>query len=170
MAEEKIAVGKKVVIEMLDDAPLRGKIEVNQDIAAEDDVHAFHESHGRILGQVQAAEFDVLANLGLDLHTFPGGREIFLAIVSRQIASAVAAIDGSVGVSQGALVNVGGEDFKGPAFEAALHLLEQQHAEGVRFFAGGASRAPDAHAMNRKFCLGLNNLGDNDISQGVQLR
>ena len=52
---------------MLNNPPLRGQIEVDQYIAAEDGVHTFHQLHTRIVRQVEPAEADVGTGRGMDL-------------------------------------------------------------------------------------------------------
>ena len=150
VAQEQISVGQKIVVEVLDHAPLGGQVEIDQNVAAEDNVETLHEGHAGVVGEIQAAEGDVRADRGLDLELFSGGSEIFLAVKRSQMASAVAAIDRVLGMSQRMLIEVGSEDLDGPVLEAALRFFQQQHAEGVGFFSGGTAGAPDAQAAERK--------------------
>ncbi len=52
MSQEEIASGKQVGIKMLDDAPLRGQIEVDQNIATKDDIDPFQENHLAVITEV----------------------------------------------------------------------------------------------------------------------
>ena len=52
MAQKKISVRQKIIVEVLNDAPLGGQIKVNEHIAAEDDVDTLHESHARVVGKI----------------------------------------------------------------------------------------------------------------------
>jgi hypothetical protein len=74
---------KKVVIEVLYDAPLRGKIKVDQHVATEDDVKAFHECHTSVVRQIETTEGDAIEHLRLDMELLAGGDEILLAVVGR---------------------------------------------------------------------------------------
>src|ERR1700733_1825246 len=66
MAEEEIAgrleAGKKV----LNDATLGGDVEIDQDVAAEDEVHAFHEEHFAVVVEIETGEGDAAANFVVD--------------------------------------------------------------------------------------------------------
>src|SRR5207302_6029799 len=119
-SQEQIAVRKKVVVEVLNDSPLRGQIKIDEHIAAEDDVHALHERHPRIVGQVQAAEAHVPLHHRLHSQLLALGREIFLPVIGAQIAGAVAPVQTVLGVRQGALVQVGSQNLKCPISQAAL--------------------------------------------------
>ena len=115
------------------------------------------------------AEGDAVADHGLHLQLFAGRDEIFLTVERSQIARAVGAVDRILGVRQGALVEVGGEDFDGPILETALGFFEQQHAERVRLLARGTTRTPDAQPAQGEFGFSLQNFGNNDLAQGIQL-
>ena len=52
VSQEKIAPGQQVGIEMLNDPAFGGQIEIDQDIAAEDDVNALLEHHLAVIAQV----------------------------------------------------------------------------------------------------------------------
>jgi hypothetical protein len=43
-------MGKKIVIEVLNDAPLGSQVEIDQHVAAEDDIDTLHEEHAGIIG------------------------------------------------------------------------------------------------------------------------
>ena len=72
---------QKIVVEMLNHAPFRCQIEIDEHVAAKDDVQALHENHARVVRQVQAAEGNAIAHDLLDLQLFSTRAEIFLAIV-----------------------------------------------------------------------------------------
>ena len=48
-------MGEKIVIEVLNHAPLGHEIEINEDVAAEDHVEALHEGHASVVGEIQAS-------------------------------------------------------------------------------------------------------------------
>src|SRR5579871_5376762 len=128
MTQEQITVRQKIVIEMLDDAALGGEIEINEDVAAEDDVDVFHEDHAGIVGKVEAAEGNQTANRGQHLQLVFTGLKIFFAKVRIKVTSAVTAVNALLGMGQGTFVEVGGQDFQDPAFQMMLNFFLQQHA------------------------------------------
>ena len=123
MSQEQISVGQKIVVEVLNHPPFGNQIEINEHVAAENDVEALHESHASVVGKIQTAEGDAAANRRLNLQLFCGRGEIFLAVIRSQIASAVGAVNRVLGVRQGAFVEIGGEDLDGPILETAVELL-----------------------------------------------
>jgi hypothetical protein len=80
-AQKEIPVGKKVVVKVLNHFSLGHQVKVDQHIAAEDNVEAFHKVHASVVRQIQAAERDTLADARLELALLPGWHEVFLAIV-----------------------------------------------------------------------------------------
>ena len=71
---------------------------------------------------------------------------------------------------QRALVQVSGENFNHPAFEQAVRLVQQRHAQGVRFFSGRAARAPDTEAALQAVRLSRKNIWNHDAAQSIELR
>src|SRR6266571_543946 len=98
MTEEEISVREKIVVEVLNDAAFGNRIEVDQHVATEDDVKALHEGHAAIVGKIEATERDAVANRRLNLQLFPRRGEVLLAVIRRQIARAVRAIDRILGM------------------------------------------------------------------------
>src|SRR5262252_1152303 len=94
VAEKEISVRKKVVVEVLDDAPLRGKIEIDQDVAAENHVEALHESHPRIIREIQAVESHGSARRGLHLKLIANRDKVFLPVKGVEVPGAVCAVQG----------------------------------------------------------------------------
>jgi hypothetical protein len=45
LPEKQVSMGEKVLVEVFNHAPFRGEVEVNENIAAEDHIHAPHECH-----------------------------------------------------------------------------------------------------------------------------
>src|SRR5579863_835200 len=107
-----VEVGKKVV----DYFRLRDTVEIDQNIAAENQVHALHEKHFGILLQVQAAERNQLFYLRENLQfSLVDDREIFPFVVVRGIAQGVVAINARLGGFDGTVVQVGRQNFYCPA-------------------------------------------------------
>src|SRR5580692_3837820 len=115
-AEKEIAaiveVGKKVV----DHFRLRDAVEIDQNVAAQNQVHALHEKHFRIVLQVQAAERDQLFYLRENLQFFlVDDREIFPFVVVGGISERVVAINARLSGFDGMVVQVGRQNFHRPA-------------------------------------------------------
>ena len=58
MAQEQISVRLEVGVEVLDDTALGIQIEIDQDVGAKDQVHAFQEQQARVVEQIQTREAD----------------------------------------------------------------------------------------------------------------
>src|SRR5262249_15621058 len=114
MPKEEISMRQKIVVEVLDHLFLGGQIEIDQDIAAEDDVHSLHESHAGIVRQIQPAETNAGANGLLNLQLISGCGKVLLTKMHWQIPRAVVAVDGVFGVCERALVQIGGKYFDRP--------------------------------------------------------
>src|SRR6185369_6099903 len=67
MPEEEIAAVDEAVVEVRDDDALRRVIEIDDDVAAEDDVEVAEERDARLVVEIEAAEGDAVAHLVLDL-------------------------------------------------------------------------------------------------------
>jgi hypothetical protein len=63
---------------VLDHTPLRCHVEIDENVAAEDYVHAFHEQHASVVLQIKAREIDQGLERRIDLKPFILRREIFL--------------------------------------------------------------------------------------------
>src|SRR5579863_3827815 len=105
----------ETVVEVLDGASFRGSVEVDQDVAAEDEVKAFHEEHLRLVLKVEAVEFDVGARLRFDAIERAFVREILGTHVSVEIANSVFGVKTFLTFGNGILVEVGSGDFQLPA-------------------------------------------------------
>src|SRR5579863_8414293 len=67
MSKEKVSMRQKVVVEVLNDALLGRDVEIDQDIAAKNNVDALHESHARVVQQVDAREVHLRFHFGIDV-------------------------------------------------------------------------------------------------------
>ncbi len=77
MAQEEVAGGLETGEEMLDDLALGGEVEIDEHVAAEDEVHALHEDHLGVVAEIEAGEGDEGADFVLDLQRVAGsGREV----------------------------------------------------------------------------------------------
>lgn len=58
MPEKEVSVRQQVVIEVPNDVAFRQNVEVDQNVAAENYIHALHERHARVIEEVEASECD----------------------------------------------------------------------------------------------------------------
>src|SRR5439155_4274892 len=93
--QKQISMRQQVVIKMLDYAHT---IEINQHVAAHDQIDALHERHAGIVEQVQSLETDARLHFRIDLQQLTAGREIFLPEILREISSAVVSVYPLLGV------------------------------------------------------------------------
>src|SRR3981081_324859 len=90
----KIKIGEKLV----DHLRFRDGIEINQHIAAENQIHALHEKHFGIVLQVQTAERDQLFHLGAHLQfLLIDSRKVFSPVELAGVAQRVIAVDAGLG-------------------------------------------------------------------------
>src|ERR1700693_1309124 len=89
MSQKQIPMRQKIVEEVLNNAPLGNKIEVDQHVAAEDDVDIVHQGHAGIVGQIEPAEGHVGAHHWIYPEPIAGWKKIFLLVNGRNIACAV---------------------------------------------------------------------------------
>src|SRR5580693_1492717 len=163
MAEKEITGRLKAGEKVLDDAALGGDVEIDEDIAAEDEIHALHEEHLAVVVEIEAGEVDAAAHFVVDAEFFVfGGREIFALVEIAGVAQGVAAVDAVPGGFDGAVVEIGGLDFEGPAFEEFFALFEQEHREGVGFLAGGTAGTPDFEFLETDLAARGDELGEYD--------
>src|SRR5579862_1814270 len=88
--EKEITAEIQIAEEVLDDARFRGAVEIDEYVAAENDVHAFHEQNFRVVLQIQPAERDELFHLRPYLEFFPvHGSKVFSFVVVSRVAKRV---------------------------------------------------------------------------------
>src|SRR6266851_5074606 len=153
---------QQIVEEVLNDAALGSEIEIDQHVAAKDDIHALHECHARIVGEIEPGEADVGASQRIYLELVALRNKVSLPVSRREVAHTVVAVDAGFGMRERALIDIRGKNFNGPVFERTGRLLQLQHTQGVRFFSRGAARAPDAESAQWKFGFNLKNVWQHD--------
>src|SRR5581483_2350189 len=166
--QKHAAAGKKVFVKPPQDAPLRCGVEVDQHVAAEDEINVL-DGRGNVVEQVQAAEGDAGPDRLTDTQFLAHGLKVFLAVVTVDVAQAVLAVLTLPRGFECVLIDVGANDFEGPAFEQPRLLLQQQHGQGVRLLAGRTSRAPHAQMVHGRAASRLNDLGQYDVAESVEL-
>src|ERR1035438_9839818 len=89
VSQKQISVRQKTVEEVLNDAPLGSKIEVDQHVATEDDIDIVHQAHAEIVGQIEPAEGYVGADHWIHAELIAEWKKIFPLVNGRNIACAV---------------------------------------------------------------------------------
>src|SRR5271165_2587976 len=139
-SQKEIAAEIEVAEKVLDYSLFRRAVEVDEHVAAEDDVDSLHEDNLGIVPQVQAAERDQLLDLIADPELLVVHRHKILSfVIFRGKTQSIVPVDAGLGSLQGAIVEVRGQDLKLPAFEKTFALLKQVDRQGVGFLPGGAS-------------------------------
>src|SRR4029077_670299 len=69
-AEKQIAVRQKTLVEVLDHAAFRGEIEIDKNVATEDDVEVAHPHQARLVREIELAEGNATPQRGLNLQVF----------------------------------------------------------------------------------------------------
>src|SRR5712692_12052633 len=93
VTEEEISVWQKIVVKVLDYTAFRSSIEIDQDVAAEDDVEAIHGSHTTVIQQIETLDGDACTNLGTDRKLPVFLDEILRADLGSKVAGSILAID-----------------------------------------------------------------------------
>src|SRR5882762_6974593 len=168
--EKEISMGQEIVIEVLDDPALGSGIEVDQDVATEDNVDPLHESHAAVVQKVQPLDRHPRARLGSDRKFAVFFHEVLFANLWGNVANGIFAVHASLGMRDRSFVQVGGLNIETPALEQTLRFLQQNECERVGFFAGGTAGAPNPEPAQRQLGFGFDDLGQNNLAQDVQLR
>src|ERR1039458_9331187 len=169
-SQEKVAAGQQIRIKMLHYATLRSQVEVDQHIAAENDVHPFLEQHLGVVTEVDAVKADLRFEqvVGLELLV----ANIFEVFPAQQV---VGTAQGILSVNSGAcrfqriIVQIGGENLEGPTGKQLVFFFEQKHGQRVGLFSGRAAGAPEANPFKAERTFGLQDLGKNHVAQRIQL-
>jgi hypothetical protein len=172
VAEEEIGIGEKIVVEMLDDALLANSVEVDKDVAAEDDVDRFDKDHARVIEQIEAVELDVLAHLVAHAELLGAGDGLVIPAkgLRSDIAQRVVAVHALLGAEQGAVVEIGGDNLKGKALQETAGFFHEDDGKSIGFFSRGTPCAPDAQMLEGNFLFGTGDGRQDQALQGGELR
>src|SRR5579872_3988474 len=108
----------QVVEEVIDDFRLRRSIEVDQNVAAEDQIHSLHEEHFGIVLEIEPADDDELLDFRPHLQPLLIERnEVFALEVVGGTPQRVIAVDAGLGGFHRAVIQIGGQNFDGPALQ-----------------------------------------------------
>src|SRR5208282_5908856 len=97
---------QQVIVKVLDHTSLGCAVEIDQDVAAEDQVEVLQQNHVGVIEEVDAAEFDIGFELCVDLQTVATSNKIFLPKIFREISSAVFTVKTLFGMGHGTLVQI----------------------------------------------------------------
>ena len=144
MADQQITAGKQVVIKGVDDVFLHLVIEINDDVAAKNNMRPLHTLELHPVRQVDLAKRHQPLDLGFELETAPVRREIAGNDFLRRGAQGVFAVDPLPGLGQDGLGQIVGRDADIPGADFRAQHLVENDGNGVRLLAGGAAGGPDA--------------------------
>src|SRR5262249_36537579 len=160
---------QKVVIEMLNHASFRQRVEIDQHVATQDEVHALHEQYDGIFQQVEPAEIDNRLQLRLHSELAPVEQEVLTTKNGLNIAGAVVVVDSRLGVRERAFIQVRGQNFGGPTVEVRLLLLKYDHGQRICLFSSRTPGTPNAELPLSELGFRLNDLRQDDFSDCINL-
>src|SRR5215475_210093 len=169
MAKEQVPVLKQIGVEVLDDLLFRDRVEIDQHVTAQNDVHSLYEQHAGVIEQVEPGEGHNRLYLGFDPQLVSMNDEILVAVKRLKVTGAVVAIIPCFGVGDGAFIQVSGNDLDAPFFKLRCLLFHQNHCKGVGFFSGGTAGTPNSQLPQRDLGLGLNDAGQDGFPNGFNL-
>ena len=139
--QHQVAARLQRVVEERNDLPLEGRVEVDEHIAATDQVEP---REGRVTQQVVPREHAEVADRLGDLVMVVDAGEVPPEPFRRDVPGDVLEVQPCAGPFQGRLVDVGGEDLDRRGAGLSRPALEQGNRQRVHLLAGGTSRHPDA--------------------------
>ena len=145
-AEEEIAALPDGVLEARRDAALEVAVEVDEDVAAEEQVDVRQR---RILRNVVASEDAPLPEVAPQAVHLPLADEVLVEELAGHVLQRLEAVEGGARRHQGVLVDVGAVDLDVVLALRAGERLRNEHRERVGLLARRAARAPEAQAAGR---------------------
>ena len=151
------------VVEEGDDLSLQLAVQVDEEIAAADEVEL---GEGGVLDDVLLGEDEEVA----DVLVNPVGGAVGLLReeagepLRGEVGGDAGRVEADPGLGDGPAVDVRGEELHVVVLPELLHPLQQKNGERVRLFAGGAARRPDPD--RGPWRLPLEELGDDPLLQG----
>src|SRR5438552_3190717 len=120
MTEKQIAAVDEAIVEAVDHHSLRGVVEIDDHVPAEDHVDVTEEGDARLVIEVEAAEGHAIADLVADApRAILFAREVLVANVRIGRPKCGLAILSLTRAHEHLLADVAGKDVKGNAFEGA---------------------------------------------------
>ena len=161
--EEQKAAGSKRVVEQRNELLLQLGAEVDEDVAAGDEVELRER---RIADQAVLGEDAHLAQLLDRLVGLPLSREEAREPLGRHVLGDVRGVAAMARLSEHLRVEVGREDLHEALRLQSLEVLAQQDGDGVGLLARGAAGDPDAD--RRVGGLALHDAGKDLLGQGLE--
>ncbi len=146
MAKKQVAVRAQTIVEAADNLPDRFRSEIDQHVAAQDQVEVRRAVvHVRVkVGlQVEVGKADQAANLLVEDEKLTDLAEVTLADGGLGLAQGSGPVDPFASLAQGPLVDVGGQDLHVPV-KQLRKVFEQGDRQGIGLLAGRAAGRPDA--------------------------
>ena len=148
LAQQQKAVAAKRVMEAGQHPLLEGRVEIDEDVAANEQVES---GDGRVGDEVVDAEHDRAADVLADAPTRGFLHEPGLEEIGRQRFDLLPRVDAAPREAHGLLVRIGAEDLHFLILEGRSHRRRQQDGDRKRLLASGTSRAPDADLFASAF-------------------
>ncbi len=115
LSQEKVAPGQQTGIKMLHDTALRSQVEVNQDIAAENNVEPFLEQHLAVVAEVDAVKVDLRFEQIIGLEPLVANFfKVFPAQLFAGIAQGILSVNAGACGFERIVVEIGGENVPSP--------------------------------------------------------
>src|SRR5690606_35450516 len=154
VADAQVAAGREYLSEATDEALACRLIEIDHDVAAENDVEG--TPHGPLLHQIQRAKRDEPRELAAHLHiarlrTRPAAEESVQAR-RRNRRHALERVDAALRFGDDVAVDVGREDLDIPS-RRSRHDLGCDHCDAIGILAGRTPRRLDAYAARGRIAL-----------------
>ena len=140
-AEHQAALVGEGVVQDAQGAPLRRGLQVDQQVAAGDQIDA---REGRVLEQVVAREDHQVANRARHLVALLFAREEAPEAHLAELCDAGGAVDAAPRLTDAGVGDVGGEDLTAQIAPSGLEGLGHEDGQRVGLLAGGAARHPQA--------------------------
>ncbi len=178
VAEEDVAVVIQQAGEVADDFFLADFIEVNQDVAAEDDVEFTKGLRANGVHQVAFHEAAHLLDFGLEGPAFGAdvggagaGRVLEVQVQQGRwhVADIVFTVDTGAGFFQSVVADVRADQFEGDVLADEAHVLEHQ-GNGVEFVPRAGGGGEDAETHLALGAAGEDQGHEDFIPEGLQLR
>ena len=162
-AQEQIAAGAQRVLQRTQGVLLRHRLEVDQRIAAD---HQVHLGEGRIGQEVVPRQHHALAQFVLDHERTAFADEEALQPLGGEFHRGRLRVGTRAGGLDALGVHVGGEDLQAGPAALALERLQEQHPDAVGLLPGGCPRRPHPDAVARLFAG--HDVRDHHPLQGVE--
>ena len=132
------------------DALLQGQVQINQHIAATDQIQM---GKRRIAGEVVPRKNAQVPDCFADLVVMIDPHKKTAESILRNVRLDIVEVDSGPGFLQGGVVDVGGQDLDRNGIGPVAQVFQQRNGQGVDFLAGGTAGHPDANGIFRGAAL-----------------